>query len=180
MKQSIMVLSGMTYDYCNEMVLNKIIGFFDEEQNIFTGIEINDEECNISNLEDIKRYLVQENSTLRYVCGNLDDSFEYYAADLQKGKLHYCRMVRRNAEELIGNIKVLQNGVKPILVNSLYSSISTRAYAQDEELNEIVNNLLEKEKNNSVLKGFKYSVEIKAKEMKPVNKILFKAKPSQR
>ena len=180
MKQSIMMLSGMTYDYCSEVVLNRIIGFLDEEQNIFTGIEINDKECNIRDLEDIKRYLIQDNATLRYLCGNLDGNFEYYAADLQKGKLQYCRMVRRNAEEMVGNIKVLQDGKKTTIVDSLYSSISSKTYVQDEELKAIITDLLEKEKNNHIIKGFRYSVEIKAKESKPVNKVLFKAVPSQR
>ena len=53
MKQSLMILTGIAYNYYNKRSNFALLGFLDEETKVFTGIELRDEEDNFSDFHQI-------------------------------------------------------------------------------------------------------------------------------
>lgn len=181
MKQSIMILSGMTYDFCSEVVFNKAIGFFDEENKIFTGIQITEEECEICSLETIKSYLqsADEKTSLRFLCGVMREEFEYYALDFHSQQISFGKAQMKD-QKYVGSVKILQEKSTLVLQDTLYTVFRQMGYEPDEELRQLLIHVLETRKWDFTWNGVQYAVERKAKDRNPNIKTLMGVIPSNR
>ena len=54
MKQSLMLLTGITYNYYDRKNNFALLVFLDEEKGIFTGIEVQDPKDDFSDLDKVK------------------------------------------------------------------------------------------------------------------------------
>lgn len=181
MKQPLLVLSGMKYDYCNEIILNKMIGFLDQNLNIFTGIEVSEQECDIKDVKAIQDYLLtqRESKKLRFVCGMMGEDFCYYGLDFSTSDIQFGK-TSLNQDGYQGSLQVFHEGKELILQNRFYVSAYTTHVEGEEDLAFATEALLDENSNNLTWRGIQYAVEAKAMEQNPEYQKQMQIVPSNR
>lgn len=158
MKQSLMVLTGITYNYYHRKSNFVLLGFLDDTK-VFTGIELQDEKNDFSDLSQIKDYL----HGARYVCGIKDEKFQYMALDPRKGEISFSQILKRDTDTgYYGNEYLVYAGPKPLLQGSLLKFCDEEYYFCDDQLNAIVSVALSSQDVNLDWREIQRVVEEKA------------------
>ncbi len=159
MKQSLMILTGIAYNYYNKRSNFALLGFLDEETKVFTGIELRDEEDNFSDFHQIGRYLPRA----RYVCGLKEEKFQYMSLDPRLGQICFSSISKQDDSGYYGNETVVYAGEKPLHQNSSLIFGGEEYYFCDDQLEAMVSVALSSQEVNPDWRKVQVIVEERAR-----------------
>lgn len=146
MKQSIMILRGNTYNYCEEVRFYYMIGLLSEIGE-FQGIEM-ESQNETDPLMVLKNY---NRANIKLVSGLLSDTFDYFTVDLSDQKISSGRLkVSDNNHQYTGS-EFIYDESEPLIMKEILYKVGTRKIIIDETLETMISLILQTNQKNKQL-----------------------------
>ncbi len=137
MKQPIMVLKGVTYNYCEEVRFYNMIGFLSETRE-FQGIEI---ECpNETELSTVLKN--SKNTEIKLVSGILSEVFDYYTMSLDGQEFSSGRLKPSGNNHQYTGSEFIYDGIDSLTTKEELYKTGARDIFYDEELETMLSDIL--------------------------------------
>lgn len=156
-----LMLKGSSYDYHDELSFHVLLGFLNEETNLFTGISLKDEQSAIDTMDQIKQYLIDTRLGLQsidYVVGDMDKRFLYHSIDFDKKAILIGHLNRDIQNGYVGREHIVVKKTKFYLANTIFKDYESPEIVTDEELRILVNDVLARRQNDptwiQILNGY--------------------------
>ncbi len=156
MKQSLMLLTGITYNYYDRKNNFALLVFLDEEKGIFTGIEVQDPKDDFSDLDKVKSHL----TGFGFVSGLKREKFQYLTLDPKQGQIRMSDMIEmKDSSKYSGSENIIYSEEKRVHQNSSLKFCDSGSYVSDEELEAFVSVALASQDGNIVFRNICRQVE---------------------
>ncbi len=164
MKQQVIILNGITYDYCEETRFYRMIGLLDSKTGIFEGVEVVTN--NFETLEKTKeRIRLLDPISARMATGFVDETIHYSVLDMQKGIATETELKKFGDDSFYGHEQ--QEEILTRRINSNFKTGSSIETVEDLEMKVLLDGLLSCQQRNFIFSKLQANV-VASKEVEKV------------